>query len=534
MASSSLKTSTWIGIIVAILVVMGFIFIILWVCGFLQTCNCASSNQSTTDGTNKIQNTYQQSKQSQQSKQRQQIQSQQKQVQPKNQTYTDNHVLVKFSSLLEPMISVEVGGTRTYAVFDTGSSAFWIAADCVGSCKTQSSSLGPFDPTLQQNHFFPLPSDSTLAMPTCPGGVCAYGSCSCQTADCQKLSCGTSCSVDVSKKVSVLCTVGQTTVCVPFAAGAGKGNASECGGILGILGAGDFLVTSDTENFLFNYFWNMGGGAGFPAKNFAYSFTSRIQSNFQLALSVCLGDTNQSGLSWMKRYVYPGSGMPFIVVRLLGVKSAGQWIKGADPNSFSGTAGNQMCILDTGTALGGSWHPTVQSVITPSLKAAADLEFIFEGTAAGQQVSWPFSARQYLVDMNTLQASPPAMNQASGTAGSTNIFLCDSDCAPPMSTSQAGNWSLLGNLFLTDKRLFVDFGNTRAGVEVLGGAARAAWQRPGAAHLAAIHRVPRPPWVRRPIIPTHLQPPMTAQQHHSALRQLASTYKARGRILPCK
>ena len=348
-------------------------------------------------------------------------------------------------------MKIGLGATFTYVLFDTGSAAFWVVKNCIGSCKANSASLPNISLNIDTSSMLPT-NDAYVA--TCQDGVCSYGSCECNPSSATDTSVcpstcqtGSGCNMPIETYTAVV-KFGQTSFCTAIALGStdGAGNASACGGILGILGSGDFstATTADTENFLYNYF----SSAGANSTNSNFSFRFGLGADHSIQMSTTFMDTNTSGLSWMKRYRYDN--MPYVIIRLMKVlDTSGKTL--ADYSSSK-----KMVILDTGTALGGSFCSSVQTDIQTYIKSAIDLNFLFEGETANTTVSWPLSSWQYTISQDALLETPPKLIK-----GINNMYLC------PCDADFKEDWSLMGNLFFSMKRVLVDFANSRAGLEIL-------------------------------------------------------------------
>jgi len=401
----------------------------------------------------------------------------------KSGNFENNKISLIYSKIGEPMIPILIAGKKTYVVFDTGSSAFWIVGNCVGSCAYNSSDLPGINLTVDESKLKPT---SLANIPSCQENVCSYGSCGCSAGPECPSTCeaGSGCSISV-KPYAATIGIGGAEICAAVAIGSesGSGNASSCGGVLGIMGAGDFTTSSsDTENFFYNYFMH--------TKVLNFSFRFGLTESSKIDMSATLSDTNTDGLSWMKRYRY--NGMPYVIVRLIKVRNNEKTVIADYTNS------SKMVILDTGTSMGGSFCSDVRNDIGSSISQGQDVEFVFEGVDA--EVSWPMKGSQYVIN----QAALPRL-----VGGNDNLYLCES-CQPDFRSG----WSLLGNLFFSLKRVLVDFENPRVGVQVLSAPKSHAstgflMYQPGEMRPAK-----QPTWKRTPKIPQTLG----AQRHLPDMR----------------
>jgi hypothetical protein len=358
----------------------------------------------------------------------------------------NNQVKCFYSKGHEPMVELWIGNTRTFAVFDSGSSVFWLADKCVGQCADHLKSLCPkCTGNIASDNFTPL---KKYGCGICEGCVCAYGGCG---GDQPASVCppGATCDIKI-KPNKALINFGRNKVCTYVAVG--EGYASKCGGVMGIMGATDFLVNGlDRTSFLFNYYLDSETG-GFPTDVMNYSFTMTASPPSRyIDIKLKFQDTDVENVNWIKRYQLKN--LNFIVIRLLRIKADDKVI-------FEPQTGPQYVILDTGTEQGGMWQSDVSSALTEvvteddgtTVKTKLPrIEFIFEGEGS-EPVSWFYTKSQYMYDMNSLDK---------GILNPGKTFMFHNAQFP---INQLGTeMSLAGNLFLINKRVIVDFLKPRCG-----------------------------------------------------------------------
>jgi len=403
----------------------------------------------------------------------------------------NNEVRCIYSKAHEPMVELSIGQVRTFAVFDTGSSVFWLAEECVDQCAAHLKSLcGTCTGNLARADFTPLPKYGCGVCETC---ICTYGGCAGDQPEaiCPK---GATCDIQITPKKAQV-NIGSNAVCTYVAVGTGY--ASQCGGMMGIMGATDFLTPEpDRTSFLFNYFLTETGTFPTEVMNYSFEMTASPPSHY-IDLKLKFQDTDVKGVAWMKRYRLKN--LNFIVVRLLHVKADEKIV-------FEPQTGPQYVILDTGTEQGGLWQSDIASALTSAvtdeqgkIKAALPtIEFVFEGQGAHTPVSWFYTKSQYMYDMSSLDQ---------GILDPGDTFMFHNSQFP---INQMGKqMSLAGNLFLLNKRVIVDFLKPRVGTFNVVKPEDLALQsmqlgNPGANQPVQVPQFARTP--RIPIVPPTLEP----------------------------